>query len=45
MTTYHLAIFPLAVSLADEELYGYSMIGLVGAIFTANLGIIIVVTI
>ena len=45
MTTYHLALFPLAPTLEDEELIGWSMIGFVGGIFLFNLGVILVITI
>ena len=45
MTTYHLALFPLAPTLADEELIGWTMIGFVGGIFLLNLGVILVTTI
>ena len=45
LTVYHLALFPLAPTLSDEELIGWSMIGFVGAIFLFNLGVILVITI
>ena len=35
--TYHLALFPLAPTLEDEELAGYSMIGSVCFVFLVNL--------
>ena len=44
MITYHLALFPLSLSLADEELLGFSMIGTLCAVFAANLGIMLTVT-
>ena len=43
MTTYHLALFPL-VSLKNEELVGWSMIGCIGAVFLTNLIIMIIMT-
>ena len=43
VTTYHLALFPL-VSLKDEEIFGWSMIGCIGAVFATNLIIIIIIT-
>ena len=43
-TTYHLALFPLAPTTADEELAGWSMIGTVGIVFVVNLGLMVVMT-
>ena len=43
--TYHLALFPLAPTLDDEALAGYSMIGAIGLVFLANLTIMICITI
>ena len=37
LTTYHLALFPLAPTIADEELAGWSMVATVGAVFLINL--------
>ena len=45
ITTYHLALFPLAVTTADEEIFGWSMIGSVCAVFAINLIIILAITI
>ena len=45
LITYHLALFPLAPTLDDEALAGWSMIGTVGAIFVANLTIMVCITI
>ena len=45
MTTYHLVLFPLVLTLADEEIAGWSMIGFVGVIFLFNLTVILVITI
>ena len=45
LITYHLALFPLSPTLEDEELCGFSMIGVVCAVFAGNLGVMIVVTI
>ena len=45
MTTYHLALFPLAPTLADEELAGWSMVATLGAVFMSNLILMIGVTI
>ena len=45
LTTYHLALFPLAPTLADEELAGWSMVGSLGAVFMCNLMIMIGVTV
>ena len=33
ITTYHLALFPLAPTLEDEQLAGWTMIGTLGAVF------------
>lgn len=43
--TYHLALFPLAPTLEDEELAGWSMIGSIGLVFACNLFIMIGMTI
>ena len=45
MITYHLALFPLAPTLDDEALYGWSMIGTIGAVFLINLIIMVCITI
>lgn len=45
MITYHLALFPLAPTLDDEELAGWSMIGTVGAVFLINLIVMVCITI
>lgn len=42
LTVYHFSLFPLAVSLEDEKMMGWSMIGFVGSIFIFNLGVILV---
>lgn len=45
MITYHLALFPLLKTLAEEEFCGWSMIAFLGIIFLTNLTIMIAVTI
>ena len=45
LITYHLALFPLAPTLDDEELAGWSMIGTIGLVFAVNLVIMLGVTI
>ena len=45
MITYHLALFPLAPTLDDEELAGWSMIGTIGAVFLINLIVMVCITI
>lgn len=45
MITYHVALFPLLKTLAEEELAGWSMIGFLGFIFVANLTVMIAVSI
>ena len=45
LTSYHLALFPLAPTLADEELAGWSMVGTIGAVFLINLCVMIVMSI
>ena len=45
LITYHLALFPLAPTLDDEALAGWSMIGTVGAVFLINLVIMVCITI
>ena len=45
LTTYHLALFPLAPTLADEELAGWSMVATIGAVFLINLCVMIVMSI
>lgn len=43
--TYHLALFPLAPTVEDEELAGFSMIGAICLVFFVNLLIMVVVSI
>ena len=45
LVTYHLALFPLALTLADEELLGWSMVGFIGFVFLANLVIMLTITV
>ena len=45
LITYHLALFPLALTLDDEEMFGWSMIGFIFANFFLNLSIILMITI
>ena len=45
LITYHLALFPLAPTLEDEELAGWSMIGTLAIVFLTNLFIMLAVTI
>ena len=44
LITYHLALFPLAQTLDDEEKFGWSMIGFIFANFFLNLSIILMIT-
>ena len=44
LVTYHLALFPLALTLDDEEMFGWSMIGFIFANFFLNLSIILMIT-
>ena len=43
--TYHLALFPLSLTVEDEELAGFSMIGSICFVFFVNLLIMVVVSI
>ncbi len=43
--TYHLALFPLALTMEDEELLGLSMLGSVGLIFVINLIVMVTLSI
>ena len=45
LITYHLALFPLAPTLEDEDLAGWSMIGTLGLVFVSNLFIMLGITI
>ena len=45
MTTYHLALFPLSPTLADEELAGWSMVGFICAVFLCNLVVMLVLSV
>lgn len=43
--TYHLALFPLALTVEGEEMLGWSMIACVVLVFAVNLGVMITLTI
>ena len=43
--TYHLAMFPLAPTVEDEELAGFSMIGSICLVFLSNLIVMVCVSI
>ncbi len=43
--TYHLALFPLALTMEDEELLGLSMLGSVGLVFVINLIVMVTMSI
>ena len=45
LVTYHLALFPLAHSTDGEFDWGWSMVGTVGFVFAANLGVMVLVSI
>ena len=45
LTTYHLALFPLAPTLEDEKLAGWSMVGTIGAVFVINVLVMLVMSI
>ena len=45
LITYHLALFPLAPTLEDEELAGWSMIGTLAIVFLTNMFVMLAVTI
>ena len=45
LSTYHLALFPLAPTLADEELAGWSMVATICTVFLINLCVMLVVSI
>ena len=42
LITYHLALFPLCLTLEGEELLGWSMIGLVGFVFIGNMFVMVI---
>ena len=42
LATYHLTLFPLAVSFEDENIMGWSLIGFVGSILVVNLTVILI---
>ena len=43
LASYHLILYPLSVSLEDEKIMGWSMIGFIVSVFTVNLGVILVI--
>ena len=45
LATYHLALFPLAPTLADEEFAGWSMVATICTIFLINLCVMLAVSI
>ena len=45
MITYHLALFPLCLTLEGEELLGWSMIAFVGFVFLGNVTVMVVIAI
>ena len=45
ITTYHLALFPLAPTLADEELAGWSMVATICTVFLCNLVVMLTLSI
>ena len=42
LITYHLALFPLCLTLEGEELLGWSMIGFVGFVFIGNMSVMVI---
>ena len=45
LTTYHLALFPLLLTVEDETTMGWSMIGFICGVFFFNLAVIVVISI
>lgn len=45
VVTYHLTLFPLCLTLEDEEMLGWSMIGFVCFVFLVNMTIMIVLAV
>ena len=45
LASYHLILFPLSVSLEDEQVMGWTMIGFIVSVFIVNLTVILVINI